>query len=164
MMNLPPASTISVPAGSAGAPVSPDQTRAILPSVMRIWALAIGAPPVPSIKVPPRTSRLAPFACVKAKSSRHSEKLRWPIRRIRRRMSDNLDIFNSNKTCGGDGERLRAQKHLQLRQRLFGRLLGKEMPSGEGLAGHFHAGACLPGGDAVEDPPRVSLRGPERQY
>src|SRR2546426_1129245 len=142
MMNLPSASMICVPAGSAGAPASLDQTLAIVPSVIRIRALAIGAPPVPSIKVPPRTSRLAPFACVKAKSSRQSEKLRWPIRRIRR-MSDNLDIFNSNKTCGGDGERLRAQKHLQLRHRLFGRLLGEKMPPGESLAGHFHGGACL---------------------
>src|SRR5438046_4985167 len=95
MMNLPPASTISVPAGSAGAPVSPDQTRAILPSVMRIRALAIGAPPVPSIKLPPRTSRLAPFACVKAKSSRQSEKLRWPMSRICP-ISDNFGAFPGN--------------------------------------------------------------------
>src|SRR5262249_6644536 len=43
---------------------SPDQTLTILPSVMRIRALTIGGPPVPSIKVPPRISRLAAFACV----------------------------------------------------------------------------------------------------
>src|SRR5881409_2181817 len=105
MMNLPPASTISVPAGSAGAPVSPDQTRAILSSVMRIRALAIGTPPVPSIKVPPRTSRLAPFAWVKgpqAKTSRHSENFRWPISRIRP-IADNLSVFLENTEVIGYG-------------------------------------------------------------
>src|SRR2546426_9521975 len=51
---------------------------------------------------------------------------------------------------------LRSEKHLQLRQRLFGRLLGEEMSPGESLAGHFHGGARLPGGDDVEHPPGVS--------
>ena len=61
-------------------------------------------------------------------------------------------------------KRSRAQKHLQLRQRLFGRLLGEEMSPGEGLAGHFHGGARLPGGDDVEHPPGVSALRPERQH
>ena len=59
--------------------------------------------------------------------------------------------------------RLRAQKHLQLRQRLFGRFLGEEMSPGKGLAGHFHRGARLPGGDDVEHPPGVSAVRPECQ-
>src|SRR5439155_27388631 len=38
------------------------------------------------------------------------------------------------------------------------------MSPGQGLAGHFHGGARLPGGDDVEHPRGVSALGPQRQH
>src|SRR2546426_3843209 len=63
-----------------------------------------------------------------------------------------------------DGDGSCVQESLQRCQRLFGRLLRKEMPTGECLAGHFHGGARLPGRDDVEHPRGVSALGPQRQH
>src|SRR5712691_288695 len=61
MTNLPRASSTCVPGGTFWSPL-PLQTLLIVLSTIRMRALAIGALPVPSIKVPPWIKRLEALA------------------------------------------------------------------------------------------------------
>src|SRR5712691_9649804 len=71
MTNLPRASRTCVPGGTFWSP-PPLQTLLIVLSTIKTLALAIGAFPVPSIKVPPRIKRLEALAPGTPKVNKHA--------------------------------------------------------------------------------------------